>query len=342
MKVRPASRRVRSVSKYPGRTICQSTAWSPVVGERLLGAPADGAEATGERKRERRGDALHAGNRAQPFFDLFGQLGTLRRRPRAAAEELERQQAARIESRIDALQFEKTSEHQPRPDEQHEAQRHFGDHHCIPEPAAGAETGGAAAAAKHGHGIHAERAPCGHHPEEHGHHQRDRRGESQHGRVDADSVEPRQIRRGDRAQLANANPGKRDAGARAERGEHERVGQHLTDDAPAAGSERGAHREFPFTDPRPDQQQVRDVGAGDQQEKNDGARQRENRRPDLCDQGVVHRLQPRVEPGGGLQRKVLPKLRRDRFHRFLRPCQRHARLQPGIGRRPKVLRFALS
>ena len=73
-----------------------------------------------------------------------------------------------------------------------------------------------AAAAKDGHGVHAEGAPRGHHPEEHGDRQRNRRRESEHGRVDADGVEPRKIRRGDREQLASANPGQRDAGKRAE------------------------------------------------------------------------------------------------------------------------------
>ena len=206
------------MSKYPGRTICQSTAWyfelsasaSSVPQRMVLKPPASG-------------NGNDAVTRSTPGIArsrssiCLATRGTLRRRPRTAAEELERQQAARIESRIDALQLEKAAEHQPRSDEQHEAQRHLGDDHRIPERAAGAETGRAAAAAKHGHGIHAERAPRGHHPEEHGDRQRDRRGESEHGRVDADGVEPRKIRRRDRAQLANADPGERDAGARAER-----------------------------------------------------------------------------------------------------------------------------
>ena len=49
-----------------------------------------------------------------------------------------------------------------------------------------------------------------------------------------------------RSCAARANPGQRDAGARAEASEHERVGQHLTDGAPASGSERGAHRQLPL------------------------------------------------------------------------------------------------
>ena len=196
-----------------------------------------------------------------------------------------------------------------------------------------------AAAAKGGDGVRAERAPRGHHPEEHGDGQRNRRGESEDGRVDPDGVEPRKIRRGDRAQLASANPGQRDAGARAEASEHERVGQHLTHGTPASGAERGAHRQLPLARPRANQQQVRDVRAGDQEEKRGRAGQREDRWPDLFNQRVVHRLQPRVEARGGLQRKVLPNLRRDRFHLFLRTGQRHPWLEPAD--RPQTERVAV-
>ena len=139
------------------------------------------------------------------------------------------------------------------------------------------------------------------------------------------------------------SPGERDAGARAERREHERVGQHLTDDAPTAGAERGAHRQLPFTQRRANQQQVGNVRAGDQQQKHDGAGQRENRGPDLFDQGLVHRLQPRVEAGGLCSGKSC-RMRRDRLPTC--SCARWQR-DPGLepADRPqtvRVMRFALS
>ena len=120
----------------------------------------------------------------------------------------------------------------------------------------------------------------------------------------------------------------------------ERLGQHLPDDAPAAGAERGAHRQLRLAQRRADQQQVRDVRAGDEEQEDHRAHQRQNRRagplrPASCASARAARRSPSPCDNG----KVVANLRRDRFDLFLRPRQRRARLQPAD--RPQAERVAV-
>ena len=79
-------------------------------------------------------------------------------------------------------------------------------------------------------------------------------------------------------QKAHAPEGHRETSGTAQRGQDDALGQDLTDDAAAGGPERGAHRDLLLSLMRSGEQQVGDVGAGDQQNERDGAEQNQQRR----------------------------------------------------------------
>ena len=71
--------------------------------------------------------------------------------------------------------------------------------------------------------------------------------------------------------------------------EHDRLGEELPDDARAARAERRAHRDLLAAPERPREDEVGDVGAGDQQHEADRAEQHEQRRPHVADEVLVER-----------------------------------------------------
>ena len=70
------------------------------------------------------------------------------------------------------------------------------------------------------------------------------------------------------------------SGARGQRDQHA-LGEQLPHDAAAAGAERRADGDFPLTHRRAREQQVGDVGAGNQQHQADRAHHRDDDQPDL-------------------------------------------------------------
>ena len=73
------------------------------------------------------------------------------------------------------------------------------------------------------------------------------------------------------AKQQQAPPRQRDAGDGGERRHHERFGEQLPHEAEAIGPDRRPHRELALAIRRARDQQTRDVRAGDEQEKRDGA-----------------------------------------------------------------------
>ncbi len=71
----------------------------------------------------------------------------------------------------------------------------------------------------------------------------------------------------------HARPGEQGAGSAAEEGENQALGQELSYEAPAAGSDRGANRNFPPPVHTAREQQVGNVDAGDQKQQADSAEQ---------------------------------------------------------------------
>ena len=90
------------------------------VGERFLSTPADGAEASSQRKRKRGRNALDARDGLQALLNLVRKRGAFFRcLSFTVPEYLKSQETARVEAGVDALQLEETPEHQSRSGEQH-------------------------------------------------------------------------------------------------------------------------------------------------------------------------------------------------------------------------------
>ena len=279
------------------------------VGQRGGEAPADGEEGSGERKRRGGGDAPHAGNRAQSVRQVADPRRALRRlRAAASAQREKRQQMAGIETGIDALKFQETAHHQSAADQQYEGERHFGDHHYVAQHPRIPQACSATASAQHDGDIGARGAQGRHDAEESRGHERGGRGEGDHYRIDGDGVEARQARRRQRAEFADAGIGERQPEARTGAGEYGGFGQRLADQRPTAAAHRGAYREFPFAQGGAHQQEVGDVGAGDQQEEDHRAHQGQQRGAHLLDYMRVHRLEADRVTGRAGNQEVLPGL----------------------------------
>ena len=115
--------------------------------------------------------------------------------------------------------------------------------------------------------------------------------------------------------------------ASAAAGEHEALGEHLADEPPAAAAERRAHRQLPLARGRAHEQQVRDVGARDQQHERHRPHQREDRGPHVGDEVLVHRLDAQVHACRLLDRELLAQIGGERVELPLRLGTRDAGLQ---------------
>ena len=121
---------------------------------------------------------------------------------------------------------------------------------------------------------------------------------------------------------ASSNPARA-----ADCGEHDAFGDELANDAPAVAADGGPHGELAFTRGRADQQQVRDVRARDQQHEHHRAHQRDQLRPHVGDEIVVHRLDPQVHVRRLLDREARSQVGREAIELRLRLIERDAGLQ---------------
>ena len=83
-----------------------------------------------------------------------------------------------------------------------------------------------------------------------------------------------------RVEETNPDGGQGEAEEAADDGEQDAFHQQLPDDAPAARAKRDAHSDFTRAVRGPREQQIRDVGAGNEEHEADGAHQREKDRAD--------------------------------------------------------------
>ncbi len=202
-----------------------------------------------------------------------------------------------VEAEIDALQPPETLDQQRRADQQHQRERELADD----EDAAQARraSGGAGPARRLAHhrlqlGVRAlnRRRQA----EEHAGHDRQGGREREHGRVDVDGLQSRQARRADLHEGVDAPDRDQQAERAAGRREQHALGQELPHQARAAGAQRAANGNLPLPDRRAREQQVRDVGAGDQQHEADRGEQRQQRRTHVADQIVVQRMTRSAQP----------------------------------------------
>jgi hypothetical protein len=125
--------------------------------------------------------------------------------------------------------------------------------------------------------------------------------------------------------------------AAAQRRQHQRLGKQLPRQAPAPGAERGAQCDLAPPDGAARQQQVREVGAGDQQNQPHGPEQHPQGRPRLVDRVVEHGLEPH-DFLGVVGRKCQLQLPGDGGHLGARPG--HADAEPQPSDRPDVVDVA--
>ena len=129
------------------------------------------------------------------------------------------------------------------------------------------------------------------------------RCESQHRGIELERHQRGSLGWDDRRNRVQGPLGDHDAERRAEQGQQHRLGQQLPDELPAVGANRQAHRHFSGTAGAAHQQQVRDIGAGDEQNRAGHSEEDEQRRPRFA----VHVALP---ARAGLQRqRLLPEPR---------------------------------
>ena len=89
----------------------------------------------------------------------------------------------------------------------------------------------------------------------------------------------------------------------AEQGEHDAFGEQLANQAPASTAERHANRDFLLPARGANEQQVRDVGARDEQDDADDAKQQPQHRPRRAGEVLLQRRNRRVRSvrGPGFQ-----------------------------------------
>ena len=140
---------------------------------------------------------------------------------------------------------------------------------------------------REGVGLH--RARGREHAEEQGGHEGDGEREREDRPAHGDVVEPRQAARFHLQQAAHAHGRHEHAEEPARDGQHERLAEERRQQLHAARAERRAYRQLALTRRRARQQQVDDVGAGDEEQAADRAEEDEEERPDATDQLIVQR-----------------------------------------------------
>ena len=138
--------------------------------------------------------------------------------------------------------------------------------------------------------------------------ERDHEREEEHRAIDRDAADSGNAARAQRLDRTDRQVRQQEPEAAAGQGEDDAFGEHLEDEAPAAGAERGADGDFLAAHRRAHQQQVGDVGARDQDDDGDGREQRQQRRPDARDDAFLQ-----ADDFSGFVRAVLGILHRQPF-----------------------------
>lgn len=155
---------------------------------------------------------MHAGDGAQAFFELAGSDGALfRLLQKSIGLNLKGEEAMRIEPGIDALQFEKAADHKSRADQEYVCEGDFEADDDFAREATAGEGFTAARAAQNDHHIWASRAPCRRQTKDGSGYEARNYSEDQHGRINSNRIEAREMRGSDGEQFVNSDP--RDAEA---------------------------------------------------------------------------------------------------------------------------------
>ena len=237
-----------------------------------------------------------------------------------------RRQLRGVDAEVEAVHRQEIAHHEARAREQDDGERQLGDHQRAGPPSR-ADAGAARSSAllEDLVDVGLRHVECRRQSEDDAGAEADQHEEPDHVAVDRelDPVGPADVLRG-AIEQADANRGDAETSQAADRRQHHALDQQLADDAPARRADRHPHRDFPRPVGGPRQQQVGDVGAGNQQHERHGAHQGQEHRPDRAAVHVfVEGLDLRLHVLVGVGVFFFETLR-DREHLALRLFARHA------------------
>ena len=188
---------------------------------------------------------------------------------RASGGDLHGENVIRREAGRDGLETHVAADEEAGAGEEHEREGELGDDEEAAQAVARqtqAAAGGAAAAGRFEGGIdvHSDRAPGGGDAEEEAGDDGDAEGEGENGAVDLDFLQTGDVAGVDGSYDVESPLGDEETGGAAHDGEEKALGEQLADDAQAAGAQGGTDGDFFFARGGAGEQEVGDVGAGDQ------------------------------------------------------------------------------
>ncbi len=218
--------------------------------------------------------------------------------------------------------------------QQRQRERELDDDERLPQAVTSAGEG-AAALLQRVVGLRASRLPGGRASEEDARERAGREREREHRQVEPHVGLGRQraVRHQEQDAFQDGRR-ERDAERPSDRRQHEALDEQLPHDLPARRAERRAQRELALTGGAARQQQVRDVGAGDEQHESDGAEQQPQRRlRRVAEEVVLERLDAGAPARVGF-RKRLREVGRDGQHVRVGLLKSDAGLQPAHDEQP--------
>jgi hypothetical protein len=196
------------------------------------------------------------------------------------------------EAGMNVAQRHERSNHQHRAYHEDESQRDLRDDQRAPRRVAFATRRRAARAADRRH-VHDRVLERRDRSEQERRRERDGHGETENDRMNGDFVEPRHVGRADLDEDPQPRVGEQQAERAADRTDHEAFDEQLARQAAAPRAERGAHRELLPACIGPNQHQIRDVRARDEQHRTDRAHEHPERARHAADQVVLQRADDR-------------------------------------------------
>ena len=189
---------------------------------------------------------------------------------------------ARVEARVDPLHLERAPDQQSRADEQRHRQRDLDGHQRRTQPV----TPGPhrpPARAERALETRSRRAERGHEPEQERARDRAHEREAEHAEIDARLLEPRNTLRTHRQHRPQERERQPESGRHAGERQHSRLREQLAHETAASRPERGPDRQLPSADGAAGDEQVGDVGAGDEEHEHARTQQQEEERPVIAD-----------------------------------------------------------
>ena len=195
-----------------------------------------------------------------------------------------------LEAEVDAIEFGEAAQQQARADHEHYRARQLDDDQTAADRESDLSRRAAATTVvERARELLARELDRRRETEDHAGQDRQTRGEGQRRGIECRLFDTRQPRGPQRPQHLHRAGSDDDPAEAAERRQHDALGQQLADDVAATRADRGTHRDLTTADIGAREQEVDDVGAGDQQDDRDRAEQDEQRAADVAGNELLHR-----------------------------------------------------